>query len=121
MDTVTLTLKKVPGLFLECDSITPDKFAGKAAAEIAELPCAQGKANYKLGDWFEIAGNAGATAADTKIVVGGKGTDKCKYIGAWMKAEKSLSTAPPICSLEHGWKAESSPLRETSAPSPHFR
>lgn len=85
MATVTVTLKKVPELYLECESITPDKFAGKNAEQIASLPCAEGKANYTLGDWFEIAGNAGATADETTIIVNGKGTDKCKYIGAWMK------------------------------------
>lgn len=46
MATVTLTLKKVPDLYLECDSITPDKFAGKGAEAIAALPCSEGKRNY---------------------------------------------------------------------------
>ncbi len=86
MATVTITLKKVPDLYLECESITPDKFAGKTAEQIAALPCSEGKSNYTLGQWFTIAGSAGATAAETMIVVNGRGTDKCKYIGAWMTA-----------------------------------
>lgn len=85
METVTVTLKSIPDLYLECEGITPDKFAGKSLEEIAEIPCSLGKLNYKLGDWFEIDGSAGATAEETKIVVNGPGTDKCKYIGAWMK------------------------------------
>lgn len=86
MSTVTITLKKVPDLYLECDAVTPDKFAGKSLDAIAELQCSQGKVNYTLGEWFEIAGSAGKTAADTKIEVYGHGTHKCKYFGAWMTA-----------------------------------
>ena len=86
MNTVTIKLKKVPDLYLECESVTPDKFAGKSLEEIAALPCSEGKRNYTLGDWFEISGAAGATADETKIDVYGPGTSKCKYFGAWMTA-----------------------------------
>lgn len=86
METVTITLKTVPDLYLECESVTPDKFAGKTAEQIADLPCSEGKRNYKLGDWFTISGKSAATAAETKIIVNGKGTEKCKYFGAWMTA-----------------------------------
>ena len=43
MNTVTIKLKKVPDLYLECESVTPDKFAGKSLEEIAALPCSEGK------------------------------------------------------------------------------
>ena len=34
METVTVTIKTQPELFLEADNISPDAFAGKKAAEI---------------------------------------------------------------------------------------
>jgi formylmethanofuran dehydrogenase subunit C len=85
MNTVTLTVKQVPELFLECEKVNPDAFAGKSAAEIAKLPAYQGKETSTLGDYFAIAGDAAATAAETKIVINGDCT-KMKYIGAKMTA-----------------------------------
>src|SRR5512147_187134 len=80
METVTITLKNAPALYLEADTITPDAFAGKKAAQIADLAVYEGNAAKKLGDYFTIAGDAGATAADTKIVVRGD-VSKVKYLG----------------------------------------
>jgi formylmethanofuran dehydrogenase subunit C len=71
METVTLTIKSQPGLFLEADSITPDAFAGKKAEEIVDLPVYVGREQFRLGDFFEVSGRAGATPAETKISVGG--------------------------------------------------
>ena len=85
MNTVTLTVKKTPELFLECEHVNPDAFAGKKADQIAKLGAYQGKEISTLGDYFTIAGEAGATAADTKIVINGDCT-KMKYIGAKMTA-----------------------------------
>ena len=84
MATVTLTPKKVPELMFEGYSITPDAFAGKTAAQIAELPGHEGKFVLKLGDFFEVSGNAGETAADTDIVLGD--CTRVKYIGSKMTA-----------------------------------
>nr|WP_320161844.1 formylmethanofuran dehydrogenase subunit C [uncultured Methanoregula sp.] len=85
MNTVTLTVKKVPELFLECEKVNPDAFAGMNAAQIAKLPAYQGKEISTLGEYFTVAGEAGATAADTKIVINGD-CSKMKYIGAKMSA-----------------------------------
>ena len=85
MTTVTLTPKQQPDLYLEVDSITPDAFAGKKADQIAELPVYQGNTTYKLGEFFTVAGDGGATAADTKIVVKGS-TPRLKYLGMKMTA-----------------------------------
>jgi formylmethanofuran dehydrogenase subunit C len=85
MNTVTLTVKKAPELYLECENVNPDVFAGKKADQIAKLGAYQGKEIATLGDYFTIAGEAGATAADTKIVVNGDCT-KMKYLGAKMTA-----------------------------------
>ena len=85
MNTVTLTVKKVPDLYLECQNVTPDAFAGKTADQITKLEGYQGKEIANLGDYFTIAGKAGATAADTRIVINGDCT-KMKYIGSKMSA-----------------------------------
>jgi len=85
MNTVTLTVKKQPELYLECENVNPDVLAGKNAGEIAKLPAYQGREMSTLGDYFTIAGESGATAADTKIVVNGDCT-KMKYLGAKMTA-----------------------------------
>ena len=85
METVTITMKNPSALYLEADSVSPDVFAGKSAAEIAALPVYEGNAPSTLGKYFEISGNAGATAADTKIIVKGD-VKKVKYLGMKMSA-----------------------------------
>jgi len=109
METVTITLKNAPALYLEADTISPDAFAGKTAAQIAELPVFEGNVPSTLGKYFEVSGDAGATAADTKVVVKGdmkkvkylgfkmtagemviEGTAD-QYVGAWMKGGKILA------------------------------
>jgi formylmethanofuran dehydrogenase subunit C len=107
METVTLTIKNQPGLYLEADTITPDAFAGKKAEEIAGLPVYVGRDEHKLGEFFEISGKAGATAAETKIVVKGD-LSRVKYIGMKMTA-RSSSTATPICTSVPGCRAARSP------------
>jgi formylmethanofuran dehydrogenase subunit C len=85
METVTITMKNPPALYLEADNISPDAFAGKTAAQIAELSVHEGNTTSTLNKYFEISGNAGATAADTKIVVKGD-VKKVKYLGFKMSA-----------------------------------
>jgi formylmethanofuran dehydrogenase subunit C len=85
METVTITMKNAPVLYLEADTISPDAFAGKNATQIAELPVFEGNSPSTLGKYFEIGGSAGATAAETKIVVRGD-VKKVKYIGFKMTA-----------------------------------
>ncbi len=90
METVTMTLASKPELFLECYSVTPDKFAGLSLAEIAALPAHEGKIQWKLGDFFTFDGKAGETADNTKIVVNGD-------VRRMKPAVKLSSTAIPIC------------------------
>jgi formylmethanofuran dehydrogenase subunit C len=71
METVTITMKNLPVLYLEADTISPDWFAGKTTAQISDLVVFEGNTSRKLGEYFEINGNGAATAADTKIVVKG--------------------------------------------------
>ncbi len=106
MKTVTLTLNKQPELYLECNDITPDAFAGKTPAEIAAIEIWEGKMKIPLGDFFTVEGSAGATPAETKIVIKGDCTrvkrigqqmtdgeiviesDVDMYVGGWMKGGK---------------------------------
>jgi formylmethanofuran dehydrogenase subunit C len=83
MDIVKLTPSKVPELYLESDNITPDVFAGKTAAQIADLHVHMGNQTLRLGDFFTVEGKGGATAADTRIVIAGD-VSKVKYIGMKM-------------------------------------
>jgi formylmethanofuran dehydrogenase subunit C len=85
METVTITMKNPPALYLEADNVTPDVFAGKTAAQITELHVHEGNTTSPLGKYFEVSGNAGATAADTKIIVKGD-VKKVKYLGMKISA-----------------------------------
>jgi formylmethanofuran dehydrogenase subunit C len=85
METVTITMKNPPVLYLEADNISPDVFAGKTASQIADLHVYEGNETSTLGKYFNVSGNAGATAADTKIIVKGE-VKKVKYIGMKMGA-----------------------------------
>lgn len=94
METVTITMKTQPHLFLEADNISPDAFAGKNAADIAALHTYEGRDQTTLGKYFEVSGNAGATAADTKIVVKGD-VSRVKYIGMKMSAGEVVIEKSP--------------------------
>jgi formylmethanofuran dehydrogenase subunit C len=85
METVIITMKNVPALYLEADNVSPDAFAGKTASQIAELSVHEGNTTSTLGKYFEVSGSAGATAADTKILVKGD-VKKVKYLGFKMSA-----------------------------------
>ncbi len=85
MKTVTLTLKNSPSLFLEAENVSPDAFAGKSLAEIRNLRVFIGNQQATIGDYFEVSGEAGETAADTRIVVKGD-LSRVKYIGMRMTA-----------------------------------
>jgi formylmethanofuran dehydrogenase subunit C len=74
----TLTLKVQPAAPLEADAITPDRFLGKTAAEIAALPLLHGNEPAQLGDFFAVEGDDG-----TEIVVEGD-LARVKYVGAGM-------------------------------------
>ena len=78
-------MKNPPALYLEADNVSPDVFAGKTAAQIAELHVHEGNETFTLGKYFDVTGNAGATAADTKIIVKGD-VKKVKYLGFKMSA-----------------------------------
>jgi len=89
METVTLTLKEQPDLFLEAESVTPDACTGKSRDEIAALPVYQGNRQFTIGDWFDVAGKGGVTTDDTRIIVKGD-TARVKWLGSRMTGGEIL-------------------------------
>jgi len=81
--TVHLKLTKEPDIPLEADTITPTHFAGKSVAEIGKLPVLQGNQTLNLATFFDVSGDAGATADETEIVVSGN-LKHVKMIGKGM-------------------------------------
>jgi len=70
MAEVKLKLKKKPDFPLEAETITPDKFAGKSAAEIKKLVLYHGNEEKTIGDFFNVTGTGGEVS-DTKIILDG--------------------------------------------------
>ncbi len=70
MVEVKLKLKKKPDFPLEAETITPDKFAGKSAAEIKKLIVYHGNEEKTIGDFFTVTGTGGEVN-DTKIILDG--------------------------------------------------
>jgi len=85
MNTVTLTTKAKPDLYLEVDNINPDRIAGKTNEEIAALHLYEGSTQHPLGKFFDVSGSSGPTAAETRIVIKGDAS-RLKYIGMKMTA-----------------------------------
>jgi formylmethanofuran dehydrogenase subunit C len=65
---------------VEAEAITPDRLAGKTAAEVAALPVQHGNASVALGEFFSVEGNAD----DQDVVIEGD-CSRVKWIGAGMK------------------------------------
>ncbi|MFW9876775.1 MAG: formylmethanofuran dehydrogenase subunit C [Candidatus Thorarchaeota archaeon] len=70
MTEVKLKLKKKPKFPLEAETITPDKFAGKSAAEIKKLIVYNGNEEKSIGGFFDVSGTGGEVN-DTKIIIDG--------------------------------------------------
>ena len=69
---------------LEADSITPDNFAGKTAAEIKKLVVYYGTKESTIGDFFTVSGKSG-DVAELKIIIDGD-LSNVKRIGEKMTA-----------------------------------
>lgn len=78
---ITLTPKRKFEVPLEAACITPDKFKGKHADEIAALPITEGSQQIKLGDAFDVMEDS---AASPEITINGD-IGKVKRIGQEMK------------------------------------
>lgn len=73
---------KVP---IEAEAITPDRFAGKSASDIASLTVWEGNRKRTLGDFFEVIGDAPSDPSELRIIIDGN-VPRTKYIGAEMTA-----------------------------------
>ncbi|MFW9952584.1 MAG: formylmethanofuran dehydrogenase subunit C [Candidatus Thorarchaeota archaeon] len=82
MAEIKLKLKKKPSFPLELDTITPNNFVGKTAAEIKKLEIYHGKDVVKLGDFFDVTGKS-AEIKETVIIIEGD-LSKAKRIGESM-------------------------------------
>ncbi|MDY9924243.1 formylmethanofuran dehydrogenase subunit C [Methanobacterium sp.] len=82
---ITLTPKEQPEVPIEIDTITPDSLAGKSLDEIKNIPILHGNGQVPLAEFFEVEGEAGATAAETKILIDGD-VSQTKRIGQGMTA-----------------------------------
>ena len=86
--TLTLTLK--PGLHRPVDmsAVKPSAVAGLSAYEIGNLSLGEGANSLKLGDVFDVAGEAG----DTITIAGGSGY--LDHVGAGLEAGTILVEGP---------------------------
>jgi formylmethanofuran dehydrogenase subunit C len=82
---IVITPKEQPEVPLETPTITPDTFAGKSIDEIKALKIYHGNGQVPLSDFFEVEGEAGETAADTKITIDGD-VSQTKRLGTGMTA-----------------------------------
>jgi formylmethanofuran dehydrogenase subunit C len=55
VSALTLTLRAAPTQTVDMSSITPDRLAGKSAADVAALELPSGNRRLKVGDMFEVA------------------------------------------------------------------
>ncbi|ABE51287.1 formylmethanofuran dehydrogenase subunit C [Methanococcoides burtonii] len=83
MAEVILTVNTEIGLKIEADVITPDTFAGKNKSEIEALLVWQGPKQFPISAFFDVEGDAGASAEDTSIVIKGDSA-RVKRIGEKM-------------------------------------
>ncbi len=72
-------------IMVEAEVINPDILAGKTTSEIEQLIVWQGAKQLPLSEFFDVEGNSGSTAADTKIIIEGD-ISRVKHIGHGMKA-----------------------------------
>ncbi|VVB96378.1 Molybdenum-containing formylmethanofuran dehydrogenase 1 subunit C [uncultured archaeon] len=89
MSEVILRPKGSIDIMVEAEVINPDIFAGKKKSEIEQVVVWQGAKQLPLSEFFDVEGNSGSTAADTKIIIEGD-VPRVKHIGHGMKAGEIL-------------------------------
>jgi formylmethanofuran dehydrogenase subunit C len=75
---ISLALKGEVAVPVEAETITPQAFAGKGVSEIEALPVLQGNVQARLGDFFEVSGEADGT-----VRLAGD-CSRIKYVGKGM-------------------------------------
>ncbi|GBE18372.1 formyltransferase/hydrolase complex Fhc subunit C [archaeon BMS3Abin16] len=85
MKEIILKVISQPTVGLEAENIAPKVFACKSSMEIAGLPIYEGNRERRLGDFFDVSGEAGEAEAETRIVIEGD-VRLTKRIGQGMRA-----------------------------------
>ncbi len=75
---ISLALKSTVTVPVEAEMITPQAFQGKRVAEIEALPVLHGNAMARLGDFFQVSGDA-----DDALRLAGD-CSRVKYVGKGM-------------------------------------
>ena len=89
MEELRLTPKKMPGIPVEAEIISPNAVAGKTLKEVRALTVYVGNTERTLGDFFKVSGKTAEKASEQLIVVDGEVPD-VKYIGSGMTAGQVL-------------------------------
>ena len=75
---ISLVLRSAVAVPVEAETITPQAFLGKHVSEIEALPVIQGNATARLGDFFQVSGEA-----DGAVRLAGD-CSRVKYVGKGM-------------------------------------
>ncbi|HWC04211.1 MAG TPA: formylmethanofuran dehydrogenase subunit C [Methylomirabilota bacterium] len=75
---ITLAIRSAVSVPIEAETITPHALTGKRVSEIEALPVVQGNATARLGDFFQVSGDA-----DGAVRLTGD-CSRVKYIGKGM-------------------------------------
>lgn len=75
---ISLVLRSAVAVPVEAETITPQAFLGKRVSEIEALPVIQGNATARLGDFFQVSGEA-----DGAVRLAGD-CSRVKYVGKGM-------------------------------------
>lgn len=89
MEELCLTPKKMPGIPVEAEIISPDAVAGKTLKDVRALTVYVGNTERTLGDFFKVSGKTAEKTSEQLIVVDGEVPD-VKYIGSGMTAGQVL-------------------------------
>ena len=89
MEELRLTPKKMPGIPVEAETISPNAIAGKTLKDVRALTVYVGNTERTLGDFFKVSGKAAEKASEQLIVVDGEVPD-VKHIGSGMTAGQVL-------------------------------
>ena len=89
MKELILKPKKLPGMPLEAEAITPDSVAGKTLKEVKSLPVYIGNTTETLEKYFDVKGETAETPSDQLVAIQGE-CENAKYIGAGMTAGRLI-------------------------------
>ena len=88
-EVILILKKEIAGASLEAEVISPNVFVGKTIDEIKSLQLWKGNRQVPITDYFNVSGETGSTAEETKIILEGD-LSKAKHIGEGMTAGEIL-------------------------------